>query len=259
MSSDLPTYEIYAVKYAGPLVGSVAMVVWNTDWDQKIERNCYIWVVKGRDETLIVDCGVTPALAQEKQIPGYVHPLEVLRRMGIDGSKVKRVVATHIHFDHISGIEFFREATVYVQETEFHFWMKDPLARKPPFLKLTDPVGNRCLADLEGTGRLRIVHGDQEILPGIELLLAPGHTPGLQAVSVNTAKGTAILGSDCAHLFRNYEEQIPSCFISDLPAWMRTYDKLKSRASSLSLLFPGHDAKMATQFPSVAEGITRLV
>lgn len=259
MSSDLPTYEIYAVKYAGPLVSSVAMVVWNTDWDQKIERNYYVWVVKGRDETLIVDCGITPALAQKKQIPGYVHPLEVLRRMGIDGSKVKRVVATHIHFDHISGIELFREATVYVQEAEFHFWMNDPLARKPPFLKLTDPVGNRCLAGLEGTGRLRIIRGDQEILPGIELLLAPGHTPGLQAVSVNTVKGTAILGSDCAHLFRNYEEEIPSCFISDLPAWMRTYDKLKSRASSLPLLFPGHDAKMATQFPSVAEGITRLV
>jgi glyoxylase-like metal-dependent hydrolase (beta-lactamase superfamily II) len=104
-----------------------------------------------------------------------------------------------------------------------------------------------------------IVRGDQEILPGIELLLAPGHTPGLQAVSVNTAKGTAILGSDCGHLFRNYEEEMPSCFITDLPAWMRTYDKLKSKVSSLSLLFPGHDAKMATQFPSVAEGVTRLV
>jgi glyoxylase-like metal-dependent hydrolase (beta-lactamase superfamily II) len=259
MSPHLPTYEIYAVKYAGPLVSSVAMVFWNTDWDQKIERNYYIWVVKGKDETLIVDCGVAPALAQERQIPGYVNPLEILARMGINGSKVKRVVATHVHFDHISGIELFREATFYVQETEFNFWIKDPLSKKPPFLKTTDPIGNRHLAALEGTGRLILVRGDQEILPGIELLLAAGHTPGLQAVAVNTAKGTAILGSDCGHLFRNYEEEMPSCFITDLPAWMRSYDKLKSKVSSLSLLFPGHDAKMATQFPSVAEGITRLV
>jgi glyoxylase-like metal-dependent hydrolase (beta-lactamase superfamily II) len=259
MSSHLPTYEIYAVKYAGPLASSVAMAFWNTDWDQKIERNYYIWVVKGKDETLIVDCGMSPALAGEAQISGYVNPLEVLARMGIDGSKVKRVVATHVHFDHIGGMELFREATFYIQETEFDFWVKDPLAKKPPFLKLTDPVGNNYLAALEGTERLIIVRGDQEILPGIELLLAPGHTSGLQAVAVNTAKGTAILGSDCGHLFRNYEEEMPSCFITDLPAWMRTYDKLKSKVSSLSLLFPGHDVKMATQFPSVAEGITRLV
>jgi glyoxylase-like metal-dependent hydrolase (beta-lactamase superfamily II) len=245
MSSHLPVYEIYAVKYAGPLVSSVAMAFWNTDWDQEIERNYYIWVVKGKDETLIVDCGMAPALAGEAQISGYVNPLEVLARMGIDGSKVKR--------------ELFREATVYIQETEFDFWINDPVSKKPPFLMLTDPVANSYLAALKGTERLIIVRGDQEILPGIELLLAPGHTSGLQAVSVNTAKGTAILGSDCGHLFRNYEEEMPSCFITDLPAWMRTYDKLKSKVSSLSLLFPGHDAKMATQFPSVAEGITRLV
>ncbi len=173
MPSQLPTYEIYAVKYAGPLASSVAMAFWNTDWDQKIERNYYIWVVKGKAETLIVDCGMSPALAGEAQISGYVNPLEVLARMGVDGSKVQRVVATHVHFDHISGIELFREATFYIQEIEFNFWVKDPLAKKPPFLKLTDPVGNNYLAALEGTERLIVVRGDQEILPGIELLLAP--------------------------------------------------------------------------------------
>jgi hypothetical protein len=78
-------------------------------------------------------------------------------------------------------------------------------------------------------------------------------------VAVNTAKGTAILGSDCGHLFRNYEEEIPSCFIVDLVAWMKTYDKLKSKVSSLDLLFPGHDMKMFTDYPKVAEDITRLV
>jgi hypothetical protein len=78
-------------------------------------------------------------------------------------------------------------------------------------------------------------------------------------VAVNTAKGTAIVGSDCAHIFRNYEEEIPSTFITDMVAWMKTYDKLKSKVSSINLLFPGHDLKMATHYPKVAEGITRLV
>ncbi len=259
MSPSLPIYEIYAVKYAGPLIGSVAMVFWNTDWDKKIERNYYIWVVRGNGETLIVDCGVAPALAKARQIPGYVSPVDVLKRIGIEASKVKRVIITHVNFDHISGIELYPNATFYIQEKEFNFWIKDPLAQKPPFRMVTDPVGNAYLARLEGTEKLVLINGDQEILPGVELVFAPGHTPGLQAVAVNTAKGTAIIGSDCAHLFRNYEEEIPSCFIIDIVAWMKTYDKLKSKVSSLDLLFPGHDMKMLTDFPKVAEDITRLV
>jgi glyoxylase-like metal-dependent hydrolase (beta-lactamase superfamily II) len=258
MVSSQPIYEIYAVKYAGPFSRSVAKVLWNTDWDKETEVNYYIWVVKGNEETLIVDCGVAPALAQKTGLKGYVNPVEVLARMGLNASQIERVIITHVNFDHVSGIELFPRATFYVQEKEFNFWMKDPVAKKPPFLTYSDPVSNGHLARLEGTDRLVLVRGDQQILPGIELLLAPGHTPGLQVVAVNTAKGKAIVGSDCGHIFKNYETEIPSCFIVDLVAWMKTYDKVKSKVSSLDLLFPGHDMKMSTDYPVVAEGITRL-
>jgi glyoxylase-like metal-dependent hydrolase (beta-lactamase superfamily II) len=254
-----PIYEIYAVKYAGPFVRPVAKVLWNTDWEKEIEINWYFWVIKGDSKTLIVDCGVAPSLAQQMQFQGYVNPVHALARMDVEASQVQTVVMTHMHFDHVNGAELFPKATFYVQKKEFNFWMKDPVAKKPPFLMLADPAGNSHLARLEGTEKLILIEGDQEVLPGIELLLAPGHTPGLQAVAVNTARGTAIVGSACAHIFRNYEEEIPSCFIADMVSWMKTYDKLKSRVSSPDLLFPGHDIKMLTQYPKVAEDITRLV
>jgi glyoxylase-like metal-dependent hydrolase (beta-lactamase superfamily II) len=259
MPTSAPIYEIYAVKYAGPFTRPVAKVFWNSDWEKEIQINYYIWVVKGHGETLVVDSGVAPPLAQEMGLQGYVNPVHVLKGIGIEASQVRKVVITHIHFDHVNGMELFPKATFYVQEKEFNFWMKDPVAKKPPFLMLSAPDRNANLAMLEGTERLVLTKGDQTILPGIELLLAPGHTPGLQVVAVNTAKGTAIVGSDCAHIFRNYEEEIPSTFITDMVAWMKTYDKLKSKVSSLNLLFPGHDLKMATHYPEVAEGITRLV
>jgi glyoxylase-like metal-dependent hydrolase (beta-lactamase superfamily II) len=259
MPTSAPIYEIYAVKYAGPFTRPVAKVFWNSDWEKEIQINYYIWVVKGHGETLVVDSGVAPPLAQEMGLQGYVNPVHVLKGIGIEASQVRKVVITHIHFDHVNGMELFPKATFYVQEKEFNFWMKEPVAKKPPFLMLSAPDRNANLAMLEGTERLVLTKGDQTILPGIELLLAPGHTPGLQVVAVNTAKGTAIVGSDCAHIFRNYEEEIPSTFITDMVAWMKTYDKLKSKVSSLNLLFPGHDLKMATHYPEVAEGITRLV
>jgi len=129
------------------------------------------------------------------------------------------------------------------------------------FIKKIDLTRDTCKVHYD-LARLLVAHEDGsrlreglEILPGIDLLLAPG----LQVVAVNTMKGTAILGSDCGHIFKNYETEIPSCFIVDLVAWMKTYEKVKAKVSSLNLLFPGHDVKMSTDYPKVAEDITRLV
>jgi erythromycin esterase-like protein len=81
----------------------------------------------------------------------------------------------------------------------------------------------------------------------------------LQAVAVNTARGTAILGSDCAHVFRNYHEDWPSVLIVDLVGWMKSYDKLRKAASAPDLLFPGHDRRMLDDYPAVVEDVTKLV
>jgi len=111
--------------------------------------------------------------------------------------------------------------------------------------------------EMAETDHLVIVDGDYNLAPGIDLLLAPGHTLGLQVVRVNTAKGPAIVGSDCAHVFRGYQEDNPSCFIMDMPAWLQSFGKVKSKAD-IDLIFPGHDVLMHQNFPEVAEGVTRL-
>ena len=190
---------------------------------------------------------------------GYVNPCEVLKRIDIVAAEVKYLVATHIHFDHISGIELFPMATIFVQEKEFNFWMKDPIAGRAPFLNVTDPVANHYLASLEGKERLRLIKGDEEVLPGIELMLCPGHTIGLQTVAVNTEKGIAIIGSGAAHLFSSFRTDIPSAIITDMIAWMKTYDKIRAKASSIDLIFPGHDVALLEDYPKVAEDVSQLV
>ncbi len=252
------TYEIYALKYAGPFVRPASMMTWFHDLDKTITTNYYIFVIKNEEETIVVDCGVAPQIARERNLNGYVSPEDALRRIGIEAAKVDKVIATHIHFDHISGIELFPKANVYVQEKEFNFWIKDPMAKRAPFLHVTDPAGNRYMKKLEKTKRLHLVRGDKKILPGIELLLAPGHTPGLQVVAVHTQKGTAIVGSDSAHVFSSFRTDIPSAIITDMVAWMKTYDKIRAKASSLDLIFPGHDIKLMEDYPKVAEDVTRL-
>lgn len=254
----MPEYEIYALKYAGPLTSSGAFLMWRKNWEKQVHRNYYIWCVRGEGETVIVDAGVPPDLARTRNLNGYVNPAEVLSRIGVKAEEVLHLVLTHIHWDHSSGVFLFPNATFYVQEKEFQFAIKDPIANRSVFAATADQKSKAFLASLEGTRRLVLLKGDGEILPGIECLLAPGHTIALQAVAVKTSRGTAIVGSDCAHTFENYQEDWPSCLIVDLVAWMKSYDKLKKKASSPDLLFPGHDPLMTSNYPEVAKDVTRL-
>jgi len=258
-----PSYEIYALKYAGPFKSKLAFVYWRQGWDVEIERNYYIWVIKGNNETIIVDTGQGPTYAKSHGSPNYVNPVDVLARIGITANDVNKIIITHIHQDHAGGFEVFPQAfpraTFYVQKTEFDFWIKSPIARKKAFADSSDHLANKILEGMEGTERLRFVCGDQKLVPGVDLLLTPGHTIALQSVAVNTRKGTAIVASDCAHIAQSFKDDMPSALICDLPGWMQSFDKLKARASSLDLLFPGHDAKLLQDYPKVALDVTRLV
>lgn len=259
-----PEYEIFALKYAGPFRRKLAMMLWNEGWDQDVEANYYIWAIKGSDgEVIVVDAGCGTTLAARRKLKNYVDPVEVLSRIGIDESNVSKVIVTHMHFDHMGGMEMFPRAfpmaRFYVQKREYDFWTKHPFAKRSPFNRVTDDLAINAMAELEGTDRLVLLCGDQKIKPGIEVLFCPGHTIGLQAVAVQTDKGTAIVASDCLHIHRAFREDNTSILITDLIGWIESYDKLRAKASSVDLVFPGHDTVLMTDYPKVAEDVTRLV
>lgn len=223
------------------------------------ERGYYFWCIKNQEHTIVVDAGVGPVLGRERDLPNYVSPAEMLERIDVEAEAVEHVVLTHLHWDHIDGVTLFPNATVYVQKTERDFWLHDEKALRNPFtFYLGDGIRQNCLA-IEAEGRMSLVDGDQEILPGIDCLLAPGHSVALQGVGVHTENGYAILGSDCGHLFRNYAEDWPSNLIVDMIGWTDSVRKLKSLVSAPELLFPGHDILMTRNYPEVAPGITQLV
>jgi len=258
-----PEYEIYAFKYGGPLYRKVAIVTWNSGWDQDGPINYYVWAIKAKNgETIVVDTGSSPAQGAARQVPGFVDPVEVLSRLDVTAANVRKVVITHMHWDHVGNIEgylqAFPKAKFYVQKREFDFCVKNPLSRRKPIAILFDPLASKAVGGMAGSDRLVIVDGDYNLAPGVDLFLAPGHTLGLQVVRVNTAKGPAIVGSDCAHVFRGYREDTGSVFIMDMPAWLLSFDKVKSKAA-IDLIFPGHDILMSENYPKVAQDVTRLV
>ena len=80
---NIPIYEIYALKYAGPFTRPAPMVHWFQDMDKSIQINYYIFVIRGGGKTIVVDCGCASTLASELDMVGYVKPSEILERIGV--------------------------------------------------------------------------------------------------------------------------------------------------------------------------------
>lgn len=253
------SYEIYAVRYAGPLESSGAFIFWLRDWAHRVQRNYYVWGLRNAAHTVVVDTGVAPDADSSRNLPGYVRVDRALGRLGVTAEEVEHVILTHLHFDHAGGINLFPAATFHVQHAEYDFWMHDPVARRPPLRQLADADALAQLAERQDAGRVHLLDGEAEVLPGIRCVPAPGHTPGLQVVAVRTARGQAVVASDCGHFFRSFAEEWPSCLIADLPAWLRSFPTVKQLAAAPELVFPGHDPRLTSEYPQVAEGVTRLV
>jgi glyoxylase-like metal-dependent hydrolase (beta-lactamase superfamily II) len=254
----MSTYQIYALKFAGPFTSSGALLWWNQDWERQVERAYYLWLVQGEAGMLLVDAGLSPAQARDRDLSPYQSPARVVDRAGLAPEEVERVALTHLHWDHAGGVNLFPRAKVYVSASEWRFWMEEEVSRTPPFMAVCDQATREELAAVERAGRLELVEDGRELLPGVRCHLAPGHTPGLMVISVPTASGTAVIGSDCGHTFRNYREQWPSIFITDLAAWMRSLPRVMDLASAPELVFPGHDIALCRDYPRVAEGVYRL-
>src|SRR6476469_1046082 len=123
----------------------------------------YVHVVDHPDARVLVDTGLTtlhPAVADLDPRP---IPLDTQRDFDIDG--VDMVVNTHLHFDHCGGNHLFAGRPTYVQRRE----LDDA--------RTMDDYTIREWVDAPGVEYVP-VDGELELLPGVRLVPAPGHTRG---------------------------------------------------------------------------------
>jgi glyoxylase-like metal-dependent hydrolase (beta-lactamase superfamily II) len=94
--------------------------------------------------------------------------------------------------------------------------------------------------------------GDALLYPGVSLHHLPGHTLGLQAVRVDTARGPVVLASDATHFWANLEREIPFPIVADVPAYLESLRTLRKLAPSIDHIIPGHDPEVLARFPAEA-------
>jgi glyoxylase-like metal-dependent hydrolase (beta-lactamase superfamily II) len=199
--------------------GAFFGVIPKTLWSRKVTANEKNLVptglnsvlVRTGDKNILIETGIGNKLP-EKMAHIFGQPAELLDNLnavGVAPDHINIVINSHLHFDHC-GWNTIREngtikatfprATYYTQEGEWKHAHENQRDSVSYFTENYDP--------LVESGQMKLLRGNQEILPGIRVEVFPGHTRDLQGIIIESGGKTACYISDLiptsAHLDLNW-------------------------------------------------------
>ncbi|HLL49394.1 MAG TPA: MBL fold metallo-hydrolase, partial [Thermomicrobiales bacterium] len=93
---------------------------------------------------------------------------------------------------------------------------------------------------------LEAIDGDLRVTDGVSLKKLGGHTPGSQAILVDTDAGRVCLSGDLFYFYLNWELNWPVGSFFDLNELMRAYAWMNANAD---IIVPQHDWKFFELYP----------
>lgn len=143
-----------------------------------------------------------------------------LRAAGIDPARVNRVLISHFHGDHITGLSnaqneaMFPNAQIFVPELEWAFWTdasnesRVPAGQRGTFANVARRFGAY-------QGKVERFAAGAEIQPGVRAVAAYGHTPGHTAFHVADGADQLFVTADASSR--------PELFLRN-PGWSSIFD-----------------------------------
>lgn len=192
----------------GAMFGIVPKNLWSKtnppDELNRIILSMRLMIIKYDDRIMITDCGVGNKLKEKlSSIYKINHSkydlISSLRGAGIMPQQVTDVIITHLHFDHIGGATFiddqsqfqltFPNAMHHVQKDQWK-WALNPSEKDGASYM------DENYLPIKEAGRLNLIDGAGEFLPGMELLTFNGHTPMMQAPKISDGTKTVFYTAD---------------------------------------------------------------
>jgi len=142
---------------------------------------CYL-VQMSNGKNILIDTGFPKELPPRAGLQAHKNVVEQLTLLDIQPDDIDILICTHFDLDHAGHHSIFTNAELIVQRQH------DELARSGyPRLAPARPMWGH--PDL----RYRLVEGDTELLPGIELIETHGHVRGHQSVLVRLPQTGPVL------------------------------------------------------------------
>lgn len=211
----------------------------------KIDTPVCFWLIQGGGRNILVDSGgCEPDLATKNHHKAWrtpeMEPLALLAKKGVAPGDVDAIVLTHLHWDHCFNLELFPKAKIYVQKREVEY-AAYPLPDHHVFYE--GPNTGLRAPWLDHQHRMSIMDGDYSIGDGLGVHLLPGHTPGMQNVTVNTSSGVYLVASDNVPSILNWtgvgkQKHIPSALHNNLHEYHESFAKMEKICD---YVIPSHD------------------
>jgi glyoxylase-like metal-dependent hydrolase (beta-lactamase superfamily II) len=228
-------------------------------------------IVRGNGDIALVDAGFSTAVCEDPNralgrlgalsysiYPGNCTSMATqLTALGLDVSRVKHVIATHLHRDHINGVIDFPNAELVVSTPELQHFKTS----------YTGGYDESDIAAHRKSGRLHTIDYKREIFWGfdgaydlfgddaVRLLNATGHTNGSMAVAMRRHDKWYLHIGDAAYSeweYRDRDRTVLSRFAAkNSKDLLATYTRICASAESKDkpVVVPSHDAKAFRDLP----------
>ena len=208
----------------GTMFGAVPKVLWEkkcqADSNNSIPMCNDVLLIRTPQHNIIIDTGLGNKLTEKQhsifQVTSPWSVVADLTELGISRQDIDFVLLTHCDFDHAGGIVIhgadgneelcFPAAVHYVQQSEWE-------DVEQPCRRAQSTYWPENFALLKKEGKLEIIAGDLEVVPGIKLRHTGGHTRGHQLVELHSKGETAVHLGD---LFPTHAHSNP--------LWIMAYD-----------------------------------
>jgi glyoxylase-like metal-dependent hydrolase (beta-lactamase superfamily II) len=252
-----PQYEVFAIRYATLPAFPVSSLIKGADPSRVTDIAMMFWLIRGGGRNVLVDTGFyRPQFFDHFKVADFVRPDQAVARAGVRPEEITDVILTHSHWDHADGTDLFPKAQIWIQKEEYRYYMGEAWQEKGQHGGI-EPDDLAVLLRANTAGRLHLVDGDQEILPGVRVFIGGRHTWASQYVVVAAKPGPVVLASDNLYLYENLEKHLPIAQTFDADSNLRAQDRMKQLAEP-RLIVPGHDPGVMTRFPKIAEGVVHI-
>ncbi len=218
-------FDIYGLRDGyfhldgGAMFGVVPRVLWEKkcppDSKNRIKLALNSILVRTPEAIVLVETGIGSKVDEKfsdiycvERRPGLLASLE---RAGFAAGDIHFVINTHLHFDHCGGntyrnergevVPTFPRARYVIQKGEWESALHPNEREKTSYLA-------ENFLPLEKHGLLDLIDGSKEITPGVEVVVAPGHTARHQGVKVHSGGHTLFYLGDLvptsAHIGLSY-------------------------------------------------------
>ena len=252
-SSSPSEFKVYAIRYAHRETSRGEHFYGHDECcGESMPIDYFVWLAVSSTEVVVIDTGFTKEMAERRGGREYfAAPIETMKEIGIEADMVKHVILTHLHYDHTGTARDFPDAQYVLQKREMNYWTGPYASRIPQNHRLVygDDLSHLINANLNG--RVSLVDGDSAVVPGIDVHLVGGHTPGMQVVSINTSRGTVVLTSDASHFYANIEDDRPFSIVHCLADMYEAFDRINEIADGPECVVAGHDPLVLSRYPAL--------